>query len=167
MLALQITSMKQFMSQFLASDTFDLFLLEEGTVTTACTYQIDGLQHREFYEDDDESTIPTGTCDFVTWKSMRTLVYDLIKGRHTPLHFKFVLHLKPEHVVSILTGGSCTVTPDQVKAFVLNIRYDGEKILLTTGTSFHTFLMDKEPDILWDNALRKYLSKKEIACEIL
>lgn len=167
MLAMQITSMKQFMNQFLASDTFDTFLLEEGTVTTACTVQIDGLHHKEFYQEDDESAIPTGTYDFVTWKSMRSLVFDLIKGKHTPLNFKFVLHLKPEHTASILSGGNCSVTLEQIKAFVLNIRYDGEKIMLTTGTSFRTFLLDKEPDTLWDHALLKYLSKKEIACEIL
>ena len=42
MIALQITSMKQFMSQLLAGDTFDVFLLEEATLTTAFTIQIDG-----------------------------------------------------------------------------------------------------------------------------
>lgn len=167
MLALQITSMKQFMNSLLAQDTFDLFLLEEATVVGACTYQIDGSTHKEFYGDDAPGSYPTGDYDFVTWKSMRTLIFDLIKGKHTPLSFKLVLHLMPEHVASILSAGGCVVTPDQVKAFVLTIRYDGTKTMLTTGTAFHTFIMDKEPDILWDNALLKYLNKKEIACETL
>lgn len=167
MLALQISSMKQFMSSLLAQDTFDLFLLEEATIVGACTYQIDGSVRKEFYGDDEPDTYPTGPYDFVTWKSMRGLIFDLIKGKHTPLSFKIVLHLMPEHVASILSGGASTVSPEQVKAFVLTIRYDGSKTLLTTGTAFHTFLMDKEPDILWDNALLKYLNKKEIACETL
>lgn len=167
MLALQITSMKQFMNSLLAQDTFDLFLLEEATVVGACTYQIDGNTRKEFYGDEEPSSYPTGNYDFVTWKSMRGLVFDLIKGKHTPLSFKFVLHLMPEHVASILSSGGSSVSPDQVKAFVLTIRYDGTKTLLTTGTAFHTFLMDKEPDVLWDNALLKYLNKKEIACETL
>ncbi len=167
MLALQITSMKSFMNQLLAGDAFDLFLLEEAVVTGACTYQIDGSCHKEFYGDDEPSSYPTGDYDFVTWKSMRSLIFDLIKGKHTPLSFKFVLHLMPEHVASILSQGGSSVTPDQIRAFVLTIRYDGTKTLLTTGTAFHTFLPDKEPDILWDNALQKYLHKKEIACETL
>lgn len=167
MLAIQITSMKQFMNQFLASDTFDLFLLEEAVIVGACTYQIDGTSRKEFYGDEDSSAYTTGPYDFVTWKSMRPLIFDLIKGKHTPLSFKFVLHLMPKHVASILSAGSGSVTPEQVKAFVLNIRYDGNKIILTTGTAFHTFLMDKEPDALWDNALLKFLNKKEIACEIM
>lgn len=167
MLALQITSMKQFMNQLLTQDTFDLFLLEEATVTGACTYQIDGISHKEFYGEDDPSSYPTGNYDFVTWKSVRGLVFDLIKGKHTPLSFKFVLHLMPEQVASILSAGNCAVSPSEVKAFVLTIRYDGTKTLLTTGTAFHTFLLDKEPDVLWDNALLKYLNRKEIACETL
>lgn len=167
MLALQITSMKQFMNQLLMQDTFDLFLLEEAAVTGACTYEIDGTSHKEFYGEDDPSSYPTGNYDFVTWKSVRGLVFDLIKGKHTPLSFKFVLHLMPEHVSSILSAGNCAVSPNDVKAFVLTIRYDGTKTLLTTGTAFHTFLLDKEPDVLWDNALLKYLNKKEIACETL
>lgn len=166
MLALQITSMKQFMNQFLGTDAFDIFLLEEATLKTACTFQIDGTHQRSFYGDDDPASFPTGSHDFVCWKSMRPVVFGLIRGRHTPLQFKFVLHLAPEHVSSILSGGNASVTADQIKAFVLTVRYDGEKILLTTGTAFHTFLMDREPDRLWDNALMKYLSKKEIACEV-
>ena len=162
MLALQITSMKQFMNQLLTSDTFDLFLLEEATIVGACTYQIDGESRKDFYGEDDPESFPTGSYDFVTWKSMRGLVFDLIKGKHTPLSFKIVLHLLPEHVASILTSGNSSVTPEQVKAFVLTIRYDGAKTLLTTGTSFHTFIMDKEPDALWDAAFEKYLYKKEI-----
>ena len=92
MLALQITSMKQFMNHLLTQDTFDLFLLEEATVVGACTYQIDGTTRKEFYGDDQPDSYPTGNYDFVTWKSMRTLIFDLIKGKHTPLSFKFVLH---------------------------------------------------------------------------
>lgn len=167
MLALQITSMKQFMNSLLAQDAFDIFLLEEATIIGACTYQIDGSTRKEFYGEDDPETFATGNYDFVTWKSMRGLIFDLIKGKHTPLSFKIVLHLMPQHVASILAGGNSSVTPEQVKAFVLTIKYDGNKTLLTTGTAFHTFLMDKEPDILWDNALLKYLNKKEIACETL
>ena len=162
MQALQITSMKQFMSQLLTTDVFDTFLLEEATITTGVTYHIEGLQHPEFYQDLEPEDRPGGCHDFVTWSSMRGQIFDLIKGKRAPLHFKIVLHLLPQHVVSILSGGSTSVTPEQVKAFVLTIRYDGEKIMLTTGTSYHTFLLDKEPEKLWDDALTRYLNKKGV-----
>ncbi len=165
MLALQITSMKQFMSQLLTTDIFDIFLLEEATITTACTYHIEGLQHPEFYGEEAPDQRPTGTQDFVTWNSMRGLIFDLIKGKHTPLGLKLVLHLKPQYIIPILSGGNTAVTTEQIKALVLTIRYDGERTLLTTGTAFNTFIMDKEPDRLWDNALVKYLNQKGVACK--
>ena len=57
----------------------------------------------------------------------------------------------------------CDVESSQVKALVLNIRYDGSKAVLTTGTAYHTFLLSREPDIIWDRALRKYLDGKGIS----
>lgn len=167
MVALQITSMKQFMNGLLSSDIFDIFLLEEATVTGAYTHIIDGSQHPEFYGDDDPATYPTGAHAFITWKSVKTQIFDLIKGKHTPLNFKIVLHLSPEHIPSILSKGSPQVTAEQIKAFVLTIRFDGSKTLLTTATAFHSFVMDKEPDRLWDENLKNYLSKKEVLFEEL
>lgn len=167
MLALEIRSMKQFMSALLSSGSFDVFLLEEAVIATACTYQIDGHINKEFFSACELEDSGACTYDFVSWKSVRGLIFDLIKGRRTPLSFKFVLHLMPEHTASILSGNASSVTPEQVRAFVLTIKYDGEKALLLTGTSLHTFLPSKEPDMLWDTALKKYLSKQEIAYEEL
>ena len=50
---------------------------------------------------------------------------------------------------------------------MLNIRYDGSKAILTSGTAFHTFVPSKEPDAIWDKALRKFLDGKKIPYEEL
>ena len=167
MIALKITNIKQFMGRLLGSEDFDSFLLEEASVCTYNTFFIDGHQNRDFYtaeEWEDETIRP---YDFSTWKTIRPICFDLIKGTHTPSSFRFVLHLMPQYAQSVLRGGDTAVTPQQVKAFVLNIKYDGTDLTLVTGTAFHTFLMDKTPDILWDQTVRQFLSKKEIAYEEL
>lgn len=170
MLALEITSMKNFMQQLLAADTFDIFLLEEATISAANTFTIDGHINQEFfYTDGEASTAPADTLgtpyEFRPWSEIRGLCFDLIKGRRTPLFFRFVLHLKPEKATALLESRGCDVDPSQVKALVLNIRYDGSKAVLTTGTAFHTFLLSKEPDTIWDKALEKYLAGKGIGFE--
>lgn len=167
MIALKITNIKQFMGKLLGSEDFDAFLLEEASVSTYNTFLIDGHQNRDFYsaeEWDDESIRP---YEFSTWKTIRPICFDLIKGTHTPTAFRFVLHLIPAHVESILQKGGSELNLQQVKAFVLNIKYDGTDLTLVTGTAFHTFLMDKTPDILWDRAVRQFLSTKEIEYEEL
>ena len=54
MIALQITSMKNFMNHLLVADTFDPFLLEEATVSTALTVTIDGHINKDFYPADED-----------------------------------------------------------------------------------------------------------------
>ena len=167
MIAWKITNVKQFMGKLLASDTFDLFLLEEASITTYNTFSIDGHQNKDFYTAEEWEDKEIRPYDFSLWKTIRPICFDLIKGTHTPTSFRFVLHLLPEHVASILQKGNTAVTADQVKAFVLNIKYDGSTLTLVTGTAFHSFLMDKTPDQLWDVAIRQFLSKKEISYEEL
>ena len=167
MIALKITNIKHFMGKLLGSEDFDSFLLEEASVSTYNTFFIDGHQNRDFYtaeEWEDETIRP---YEFSTWKTIRPICFDLIKGTHTPTAFRFVLHLMPQYMQSILQGGDTAVTIQQIKAFVLNIKYDGTDLTLVTGTAFHTFLMDKSPDVLWDQAVRQFLMKREIAYEEL
>lgn len=167
MIALKIMNIKQFMGKLLGSEDFDAFLLEEASISTYNTFRIDGHQNREFYAAEEWEDPSIRPYDLSAWKAMRPICFDLIKGRRTPSAFRFVLHLIPAHVDAILQKGETAVTSQQVKAFVLNIKYDGTGLTLVTGTAFHTFVMDKTPDALWDQAVKRFLSLKSIAYEEL
>lgn len=167
MLALQITSLKTFMSAMLTGELFDSFLLEEASIATAASYTIDGRLNRDFFPPEEREDKELHPYEFARWKDMKNVCFDLIKGKQTPLRFNFVLQLIPSYTASILEKGGSSVSADFIKAFVLNIRFDGEKILLYTGTSYTTFLADKEPERLWDAAFKQFLYKKGIACEEL
>ncbi len=171
MTALQITSMKQFMSQLLISDTFDSFLLEEAVIGVANTFTIDGRVNREFYSGQIPSDSGTPEDikpeEFRPWSELKGVCFDLIKGKRTPLFFRFTLHLTPEKTAALLAEKCCGVDSSQIKALVLNIRYDGAKAVLTTGASYRTFVLSREPEAIWDKALTKYLAQKGIAYETL
>lgn len=166
MTALQITSMKQFMNRLLASESFDIFLLEEAVIGTANTFTIDGHVNKDFFTGE-KSEAASEFPEFRPWSELRGLCFDLIKGKRTPLFFRFTLQLKPELATALLKKENCDVEPDQVKALALNIRYDGAKAVLTTATAYRTFLMSKEPDAIWDRALPKYLDREGISYEII
>lgn len=171
MTALQITSMKPFIHQLLVADTFEVFLLEEAVIGAASTFTIDGKINQEFYggndntESNEDSRIKR--YDFRPWGEVKGFCFDIIKGKRTPLFFRFVFHLLPEKAAALLEKEGCDIDPSLVRALVLNIRYDGSKITLTTGTSLQTFLPSKEPDAIWDKALLKFLDGKGISYEIL
>lgn len=166
MKAFKISSMKNFMSRLLVSDAFDCFLLEEAVISTANTYTIDGRMNLEFFSGaGEESGAPA--YGFRPWSEIKGLCFDLIKGKRTPLFFRFVLHLMPEKASAMLEREGCSTDPSQIKALVLTVRYDGSAAVLTTGISFHSFVPSKEPDAVWDRALAKYLAGKGIEFEEL
>lgn len=167
MISLHITSLKKFMSQLLTTDTFDCFLLEEAMVKGANTVTIDGRINREFYtEGVPEAEQPLLPYEFRPWSEIKSLCYELIKGKRTPLAFRFVLHLKPNQVTSLLQKNECSVASDLVKALAITIRFDGTKATVTTGTAFTTFLLSKEPDAIWDKALQNFFLQKGIDYEL-
>lgn len=166
MIALKIKNVKQFMGKFLAGETFDAFLLEEASISTYNTFTIDGRQNRSFYTREEWEDKEIRPYEFTAWKKIRPVCFDLIKGKRTPAAFHFVLHLIPDYTASILKQGDTNVTADQIKAFVLNVKYDGTSLVLITGTAFHTFLMDKTPDALWDHAVRQFLTKQQITYDM-
>lgn len=167
MIALKITNVKQFMGKLLASEEFDSFMLEEASISTYNTFMIDGHQNRDFYTTEEWEDKEIRPYDFTTWKQIRPICFSLIKGTHTPSAFKFILHLIPDYTASILKNGDTSVTPGQIKALVLTVKYDGTVLTLVTGTSFHTFIMDKTVDVLWDNAIKQFLDKRGINYEEL
>lgn len=165
MLALKITSLKNFMNQLLSGDAFDPFLLEEAVIATAVTYTIDGHIHKEFYSEEERGSdvLP---YEYQPWSEAKGLCFNLIKGRRTPLHFKFVLHLKPEQAQKLFAKEQMADT-SVIKALALTVKYDEKGALLTTGIAYNTFVMDKEPDKVWDRAVLQYLAGKGIDFEEL
>lgn len=165
MIALQIKNIKTFMSRLLSSDVFDCFLLSEASITTNNTFFIDGHQNKEFFSDEEWEDSSIRPYDYSMWKDMKSLCFHLIKGTRTPVGFKFVLHMIPSYVESILSDDSVTVPANEVKALVLTVRYDNTGLTLTTGTSLKTFLPDKSADIYWDKYMKHFLAKAEIDYE--
>ena len=166
MIALQISSMKQFMNELLTGEAFDIFLLEEATLTTDVTYQIDGHVNVEFFPVS-ERTSEIIPYEYKPWSELKGLCFDLIKGKRTPLYFKFVLLLKPEKIKAMLEKEKLSTKEVPLKSLILTIKYDGGKAVLTTGSSYQTFVLDKTADVVWDRQISKYLAMKGIGFEIM
>ncbi len=160
--AFQIKDIKGFMATLLTTDIFDHFLLEEAIITTYNTFVIDGHLVKEFYQPDEEDVSFLDEYQFSRWQDMRSLCFQLIKGKKTPVNFRFTLHLQPSYVKNILDREDTSITSDQLKAFILNIKYDSGHLSLVTATSYYSFLLDKSADQIWDSAMKQFLLNHEI-----
>lgn len=163
--AFQIKDIKGFMSALLTTDTFDSFLLEEAIITTYNTFIIDGHYIKEFFQPSEEEVSFLDEYQFSKWHDMRALCFQLIKGKKPPVSFKFILQLQPSFAQNLLDNSDTAIRSDQLKAFVLNIKYDSGHLSLITATSYYTFLLDKTADILWDSAMSQFLTKHGIVFE--
>ena len=165
MLAIQIKDIKTFMAKLLSADAFDSFLLEEAQIHTFNTFTIDGHRNRDFYTKEELEDPDIFPYEYSQWKDIKSICFQLIKGKKVPTFMKIILHKKPENVYTLLEEGGALEFADVLKAFVVTIKFDSNGLLVTTGTSFSTFIMDKTPDLLWDNAFRKFLASKGIDYE--
>ena len=170
MIALTIDDVRPFMAALLTGDVFDHFLMREGSVTTFCTYTIDGLYQRSFDEDslDGETAGESSpAADYVPWSRLRPLVFSLIKGRRTPLALRFVFQLTPGDTAAFLTKASLSGEIGSVLGLCLNVRYDNNRVTLTTGTAQRHFPPNRLVDQAWDDAIRRFCKARGIPAEVM
>ena len=165
MIALRIKSTKNFMTKLLTTEAFDSFLFEEAVVTMNLVFSIDGHQIFDFYTRQEREEGLLCPYSLVEWKVVREYIFAIIRGKRTPVNFRFVLHLKPEHMKALLEKGDTSVSAVQMRAFVLNIKYDGSELTLISATAANTFLLDKTPDAIWDQAVMRFLDRAGLEYE--
>ena len=158
MIAFRIKNIKQFMNLLLTTDVFDRYTLEEGVIKTYLTYTLDGLYEKSFYDEDDPVKDMSFNDGYTPWGLVRASCTELIRGKHTPVFMKFVLH------------GPVTDFPDlpdhqNIKALLIMIRFENTGLTLTTGTSLNAFSMSHDADRYWDSRVRELLSETGVEFE--
>lgn len=162
MILLSISEVKEFMSKLLLSETFDSFLFIEGEIVTFNTFAMNGRLQKDFY---DKDMIPER--NYSLWKEVREYCFSLIRGKRTPLRFKFVFGLSEPNIEKLLIQQSLSFTPQDVQGLYLNISYDGTSLKCVTGTSMNLFTMDKSLEDAWDKMVQKFFTQKEIGFEVM
>ncbi len=162
MIALSLTDVKDCMSKLLLSETFDAFLFMEGEIMTFSTFSMDGYLKKDFF---DETTVPDR--EYALWKEMREYCFSLIKGKRTPLSFKFVLGLSASNIQKLIQQQGLDYELEDVRGLYVNLKYDGQKLQCVTGTAMNLFTMDKSLEQAWDVMVQKFFTQKEIKYEVL
>ncbi len=162
MITLQITSVKNFMNHILNQTTFDYFLLEEAVIKTYNTFLIDGHIQKDFYSLEEQNDYNLCPYSFSQWADIKKICFDLLKGKRLPISFKIILHLCPDIMQSLLSQETLPYDNSLVSALVLKIHYEKGHLTVTTGISYHSFVLDKQADSIWDNYFLDFLNTHEI-----
>lgn len=167
MIALKIQNKKDFMSKLLKGDTFDLFWMVEASITTSNTYNIDGLLHLDFFDEEERKSLTEAEQVYSYWKANKDLCFSIIRGSHLPRSFKFVFQQPRKGMLKTLAQSGCSLSPEEVNGLYLNLVYKEEEILCTTGTSIRVFTLDKTLEKYWDKLVLSYFNKQNISFEEL
>ncbi len=162
MIAFVLPEIKECMTKLLMSEVFDPFYFIEGEVTTFSTFTMDGHLKKEFFDTD-----VAPDREFALWKEVREYCFSLIKGKRTPLNFKFVLGLSNSNIEKFLLQQELDFRPNDVRGLYINFKFDGQKLRCVTGTAMNTFTLDKSLDQAWDMMVQKFFTQKEIKYEVL
>ena len=162
MIALALTDVKECMGKLLLSETFDPFYFIEGEIVTFSTFTMDGYLKKDFYNDEN---VPER--EYALWKDVREFCFSIIKGKRTPLSFKFILGLSDSNIEKLLLQQELDFKPQDVRGLYINLKYDGQNLQCITGTAMNLFTMDKSLEQAWDKMIQKFFTQKEIKYEVL
>ena len=161
MIALQIQDVKLMMSQLLIHSLFDDFLVNEMDIDTATSLHLDGRLNKAWYSSDEEEAL-LGRI-YGKWREIKPVAYQCIKGSRTPLSMKIVFQLDKEHMESLLQNSGLSYGTAEINGLYLNLRYDSKGLYILTGSSLKIFTLDKSLEHYWDESVRQFLHKAQIA----
>ena len=162
MKAFQLPEKKEFMNVLLRSEIFDNFLLSEASIHTAVKYDIDGRLNQSFFSEDELSGQQLSGLTYMPYGRLRPVFFELIKGRSAPTYFKFVLMLSPSNLKKTIQASGTAVSPTDILAVYMNILYQNEHLMLTTGVSYRVFIADKSFEKEWEKFTINFLKRNNL-----
>ncbi len=154
--------LRDFNKHLFAETTFDAFLVPEAHFVTSFRTDFEGklppAGTADTAADSDGKAVPADlSC--VSWKELRPIALQLVRGQVPPKSFSIVMKLPEDQAESLFAGGSPAESAGQIPGFYLNIRYAKEELMLTSGCMQKTFSLDKTWEKAWDKHIEDFLSR--------
>lgn len=148
MINISITAdfLRIFMNKLLKEDLFDTFEVRGIELLTLTRIELSGIYNKKFLQTENIK-------NFCTWKELKNIVFELIKGTKKPSYFKIVFSY-PENLITEISKDA--------KALFLNIYFENNSINISTATSQINFSLDKSLDHVWDEYIINFLKINQI-----
>ena len=161
MISLKILEMNRFMGKLLKGENFDGFLLKEGFLRTSMEYRFQGRIFPDYFDTEEQKQYQE---EYTFWGEVKPFVFELVKGKRTPLAFSFTLLLTKNDTAQLLARRSVNVGEDST-SLLLQIRFEHGVGRMITGTARNTFTLDKSLEEAWDAEVKQLLLSMELAVE--
>lgn len=163
MIALRLPDIRTTTNKLFAAEDFDAFLVSEVSLSTFCSFQIDGRIPSDYYSEEEQTSLIDKQT--IAWKQLRPLMYQLIKGNRLPGQFKIVFRLNGHNVDKFIKQTGLPYSAADIGGLFLNIRYQNGNISAYTGTSLNIFDLSKQLDHEWDRMVKGFFKQRQIPFE--
>ena len=163
MIALHFPDIRLTTAKLVVQEDFDSFLVSELSLTTLCTFQIDGRIAADYFGTEEFAAL--SDHEFVSWKLLRPFVYQLIRGNRLPGQFRIVFRLAGYNVEKFLKQTGLPYTASDIGGLFMNLRYADKRLSCYTGTSLNVFDLSKNLDREWDQMVQNFLHQRKIPFE--
>lgn len=150
MTIIEIVNNKNFMNMLFKSSIFDNFEVRTAIIQTFIKFEISCNINKEYYSVSEQENIKNKYC---SWKDLKPIVFQLIKGNKPPKFIKFIFSfdkIKTQEFDS------------EAEALFLNIIFDIGKISCITGCSQKNFSLDKKLESKWDEYIKEFFYTNNI-----
>lgn len=145
------SNIKHFMNKLLKENTFDLFETRGVEIRSFTKFEISGV----IYNENKEEVIKNNFCK---WDTLKTYVFNIIKGNKRPKSIKIIFSIPDDDVSTIHQNAS---------ALFLNILFESDEVTLTTATSQKNFSLEKSVDSVWNDYVTNFLSQNQIFADVV
>lgn len=162
MLSIRIPNQKDFTTRLFAQEDFDDLLLDSAVFRVYADYTIDGHINSSYFDQDAGEP----NQSFLPWAKYRPVCFQMIKGNRKPTYFKLVFRMNDAHCRQFEQHAGISLDSLSVSALFLNIRYDNNIILITTGVSLKSFSMDCIVETAFEQYILQYFRNKKLEFDI-
>lgn len=163
MIGLAILDVKKFMAGILTGSMFDKFYLRDGEIQTFTEFHLGGYLNRPYFDSEEWEAL--GGRKLCLWAEVKLFAFQLIKGHKLPVRFKLVFQLSDENTRWLLDKYHLSASMENIGGLFMNITYEHQKLVCTSGVSYKTFMLDKTLEQCWDETVCRYFKQNHIAVE--
>lgn len=168
MKAFEIQDVKTFMGRLFGESFFDGLMVSFFELTTGMHVRFDGKRNVGWYSDDEMEVMGDAHIQgYVCWREMKPHVFDLIRGKRTPVSMDGAFILPEPVMRQVLQAYGLEQQNDLVETLVWNLHFEKGSLRLVTGCSLRTFSLDKSVEQAWDAWTGQTLRQQGIACEVV
>lgn len=161
MILLQIADVQTALLHLLVKDSFDDFYVESADILTFAALSVRGRRNLSWYDTEERDKVGT---EWIFWKEIKPTVCFYVKGNKTPPHMKLSLQAGDALAESLLKDcGVWGKYLEQRPKLAMQFRYERNSLTVVSGISYPEFVLDKEIEFAWDDALAQYFRHLGIA----